>query len=965
MSEVFLSVLIAVKNCRENLGMTLQSILGQSYEDIEVVVADDGAEPEISLLIDNYTDEDERIRVCETGRESLPQMRNACLRLARGKFIMFVDPGTQILDEAFRALHRLAVTKGGDILCGGAETITSTGVHHHKMRQERYKGREIIAEDDPVLLHDLEIQNKWIRRAFIEQNGLRFGDFGQMSEVAFLLSAITDARVIRPCDARICRLEGRLLQLSGAAAPIDAGALDAASLRGCINAFSLVCRMTASHGDEYVEELAGLFLQKILIDVYYRHLWILEPACEELLVSYLNKLFTVLSPERQERIERHNADLFCQEGFRSTEKLLDMTLVTVAVHSGFPKKHLPALLSALYAQAAVSFTLYLDETAENAVPKACQKAANIVYVPRDVFNTALNESRSPFIAFIDEPIFYDRQTLRRMVLAQIENPVDFLCMMPRIPGEGRFVISRVLRQAYAKDIQATEWMLANKLFLRDVLRNAHVELVGDSREDTAFLFRALQHRMMTKPGMLSLLDEDEILSRAENLPLSLRSLRGNRSDREGAEEAAGAGRNFFRHLLGFLREPAPVTGDAADPSDDMDDDERQAEEEHGNSGSSIETRGDMLSYRQRCYLDLDIEEDTVLLQNEARCPAGDLLHILRYLQDQMPDKKLFFVVSEATMEKTRAVLRRERMDRVESVLFESERYVEAAYSSSWIIADDLMPRWWKKKAEQVYLSLLLRTQMLGIGFTAVPPDQSYADHAASDLDLANRVLLPNRYILKRTQEDFALPFDLEEKAVFCGRPGTAQLLNAPLRVRMRERLRLAAEETAVLWMPAAEGRSQYAAFVLQALGDVVSALGKGQILYLDRALLDAAAREDVEDRLAGRVDLRWIPEDMDIYEMMAAADVLISDHSPLLTDFAVTRRKIILYCPDRKKLAHQPGYYLDIRTLPFPYAENAEELAEALAKGIDYDDRDFLMVFNVNDSRENVRKMMQEMQSKA
>lgn len=63
-------------------------------------------------------------------------------------------------------------------------------------------------------------------------------------------------------------------------------------------------------------------------------------------------------------------------------------------------------------------------------------------------------------------------------------------------------------------------------------------------------------------------------------------------------------------------------------------------------------------------------------------------------------------------------------------------------------------------------------------------------------------------------------------------------------------------------------------------------------------------------------------------ELLAAADVLISDYSSCVFDYAETGRPCFLYAPDLEEYDMERGFYWDITSLPFPLAQSNDELAE-------------------------------------
>lgn len=65
----------------------------------------------------------------------------------------------------------------------------------------------------------------------------------------------------------------------------------------------------------------------------------------------------------------------------------------------------------------------------------------------------------------------------------------------------------------------------------------------------------------------------------------------------------------------------------------------------------------------------------------------------------------------------------------------------------------------------------------------------------------------------------------------------------------------------------------------------------------------------------------------DMQELLCAADVLVTDYSSSMWDFALTKKPCFLYAPDLQFYANDRGFYTDPKTWPFPLAETEEKLA--------------------------------------
>ena len=189
--DVFLSVILAAGKDSDLLGRTLNGVLSQTYTNIEVLVADCGEWEEVNQLAKAYAEEDTRLRVFDVADATTAQLLNTCLRYAKGRYIMVLKPGDTLPVDSFTKMHQIAVTKPAEIVAGLHEVTNTTGTYHSKKLKEFYTKQEWIASEDPMLINDLHIHNKWFRRHLLEQQTIRFGDFGQAE------SASTPSRRLR------------------------------------------------------------------------------------------------------------------------------------------------------------------------------------------------------------------------------------------------------------------------------------------------------------------------------------------------------------------------------------------------------------------------------------------------------------------------------------------------------------------------------------------------------------------------------------------------------------------------------------------------------------------------------------------------------------------------------------------------------------------------------------------------
>lgn len=91
MKKIFCSVIIPVYNVEKYIEKCVESILGQSFEDLELILVNDGSTDESGKICDKYARKDKRIKVLHQVNAGHTAARNAGLRVAKGQYIGFVD----------------------------------------------------------------------------------------------------------------------------------------------------------------------------------------------------------------------------------------------------------------------------------------------------------------------------------------------------------------------------------------------------------------------------------------------------------------------------------------------------------------------------------------------------------------------------------------------------------------------------------------------------------------------------------------------------------------------------------------------------------------------------------------------------------------------------------------------------------------------------------------------------------
>ncbi|EFL41068.1 CDP-glycerol:polyglycerol phosphate glycero-phosphotransferase [Streptomyces griseoflavus Tu4000] len=202
------SVIVPVHKVQGYLHACLDSVLGQSYRDIEVIAVDDRSPDGCGAILDAYAARDERVRVLHLPENvGLGRARNAGMPHATGDYLFFLDSDDTLTQGALRALaDRLDETGDPDVLVFDyARTHWWGGTRRNVLAPllAEASGGTFTAAERPAILDLLMVVwNKVYRRDFVEREGFTFPP-GYYEDTPWTFPVLLSAERVATLD-RIC-----------------------------------------------------------------------------------------------------------------------------------------------------------------------------------------------------------------------------------------------------------------------------------------------------------------------------------------------------------------------------------------------------------------------------------------------------------------------------------------------------------------------------------------------------------------------------------------------------------------------------------------------------------------------------------------------------------------------------------------------------------------------------------------
>lgn len=120
-----ISVIIPVYNTEKYLSRCLDSVLNQTFQDIEVVCINDGSTDNSLKILRQYAQKDKRIKIMSQENKGLSVTRNVGLKNISGKYVSFIDSDDYIDRNYYEWLIGLMEKNDADIVMAGMRTVNN------------------------------------------------------------------------------------------------------------------------------------------------------------------------------------------------------------------------------------------------------------------------------------------------------------------------------------------------------------------------------------------------------------------------------------------------------------------------------------------------------------------------------------------------------------------------------------------------------------------------------------------------------------------------------------------------------------------------------------------------------------------------------------------------------------------------------------------------------------------------
>ena len=193
-NKPLISVVVPIYNVEKYLPQCLDSLLNQTYENLEIICINDGSPDNSLQILHDYANKDNRIKIISQKNKGLSGARNTGMRNANGEFIYFIDSDDWLSSDYLQNMYDVMVKENVDVVINGLHAY-SWDDGRVRIKKSRYEG---VFEENKFNLRktlgSVMAWNKLYRREFLQNTGIFYPEGVTCEDCYFYYTVFTKVK---------------------------------------------------------------------------------------------------------------------------------------------------------------------------------------------------------------------------------------------------------------------------------------------------------------------------------------------------------------------------------------------------------------------------------------------------------------------------------------------------------------------------------------------------------------------------------------------------------------------------------------------------------------------------------------------------------------------------------------------------------------------------------------------------
>lgn len=416
--DIKISVIFAVSGGESNLEAALDAVRAQTLRDIEVLLIDAASNDGSEKIMNSFLS-DKRFKYYKLAEGSVSRARNYGIGLAKGKYVSFADAAVIFTKDLLERMYSCAEKEDADLCVAPMASSDIYGKHIFKSTGILSR-RKVTDKFDADLVWNPAVTNKLFKREKINRLGLEFSAFGKAREAAFTLPFAFESEKI------VCSSKGAASYVI----PVADGDSEEFPIQNYLDAYAFILKKAHAEFERAVDGCVSDFERKelvkrgtcyidelllkeitVLLYSYYRHFWLLPDESIKEYTEILGGLIEKLSSSGKKRLFDMNKDIFFDGKLIDTKaEMAQRPRVTVCIgkserHYHLHEKRLEIQVASIFNQTMPCFELLVDSRLRGIFPRQWIDFPNVRFI--DAYDlggfkdSALEQCRTKYIMYQD------------------------------------------------------------------------------------------------------------------------------------------------------------------------------------------------------------------------------------------------------------------------------------------------------------------------------------------------------------------------------------------------------------------------------------------------------------------------------------------------------------------------------------------------------------------------------------
>ncbi len=547
-----ISVIVTIGTDYKYVHRALTSLKKQSLHDFEVLMIRFGSAGDSSVA-ESFAKANRHFTLVESVQPELASARNLGLSLAKGKYVIFLDGNNVFSNHFLEEMLICAEKYAAEMTVGRMSGFDAFGEYRFSSTVDIARSKQTNGYDT-ALIWNPSVTNKLFLRQAVLDRKLSFKSCGAAQDAAFSLTFALGCTDIGCCQRSYARHRylpfdrrdiERLSTMENYCTAY-AGILDAAR-----ESFRITREKAETDFDRKgLLELESYYINELILKeisvlfyMFYRRFWLLNEAELNRVADVAEKLMESLTDSGRQTLLKLNKDIFFDGRLlRTKAEMASHAILTVAVSGDITPPQLSKQLEMLYVQEMPAFECLLPERFKADVSEEYASMPNLrfveAYSEAEFKNAALDYGSGKYIVYIDHHVIISTKIFRKHYnnLEPLKNRAFSTSPVMHFDGSGAknfkfsqlaFSVKKDARRTVQDDTYVLDLFFCNKMFSREHLLGVRFGFTGNSVVDVCKIYNCSSYSKLQLRGVYLEETEEHVINHLreqENLlPASCRS----------------------------------------------------------------------------------------------------------------------------------------------------------------------------------------------------------------------------------------------------------------------------------------------------------------------------------------------------------------------------------------------------------------------------------------------------------